>query len=495
MSYSEASIQQRIFFGRIQIAPVLAVSFWLVMLMSGTDSLNASLLAAAVWFGMMSVDAAGGIKSAPGLLNFVILLKFLLVAIVLKTVTLQAADSNLKAPRTTCEVMAVGFLALYLASLLFTHITKIRGVVKEVTDSRFYLALAITFSIAGLGSSFVVLFFQTGYSVTLAGGFWGIAHQFEMIEGFCVVPAMYYAWSSGSRRFLSHPLVLTILAAELLYGIASTTKQGMMEPLMCYLGVGFIRLGLRNKALWTIIGAGAFLYFSIFYPYSQYVRNHGGRDGSLAQRLEVIQAVFFSLSTDSSFREAVDSQITMSDGYLGKDSLQPISRMAMIGEADRLIAATDATQSYTGWDTIENGFKMMVPSFILPDKPLSGGGNFLGHIAGDLAEDDMDTQVSYGYMANLYNAFGLRGVFVGTILFMVSFFYMLSLWFASQSLDFGPYGSSIWYLLIGVEFEHGLIEAPIANDMSGYVNLSAIVALILLSKFLVHFFSSRRVRL
>jgi hypothetical protein len=31
--------------------------------------------------------------------------------------------------------------------------------------------------------------------------------------------------------------------------------------------------------------------------------------------------------------------------------------------------------------------------------------------------------------------------------------------------------------------------------MSGYVNLSAIVALILLSKFLVHFFSSRRVRL
>jgi len=348
--------------------------------------------------------------------------------------------------------------------------------------------------LAGLGSSFVILFFQTGYAVTLAGGFWGIAHQFESIEGFCVAPAMYYAWSSGSRRFLSHPLVLGILAAELAYGIASTNKQGMMEPLLCYLGVGFIRLGLRSKTLWVLIGVGAFLYVTLLYPYSQYVRSHGGRDGSLAERLEVIQNVFMSLTTDSGFREAVDSQITMGDTYLGKDSLQPISRLAMIGEADRLIAATDATQSYTGWATIVTGLELMVPSFLMPDKPLGGGGNFLGHIAGDLAPDDMATQVSYGFMANLYNAFGLSGVFIGTIIFIASFFYMLSLWFAQQSLNFTPWGSSIWYLLIGMMFEHGLIESTIANDLPAYVNLSAIVGLILLCKFLARFFADRRVR-
>jgi len=494
MSIGEVSIQQRVVFGRVQIAPVTAVCFWLLMMVTGTDGINASLLALAVWFGLIAVDAAGGIKSAPGLLNFVMIFKFLLVALTIKILTFQAADSNLKAPRTTSEVMAVGFAGLYLGSLLFAHMPKIRGVVKEVTDTKFYLAAAILFALAGLGSSFVILFFQTGYAVTLAGGFWGVAHQFESIEAFCVVPAMYYAWSSGSRRFLSHPLVLGILAVELAYGIASTTKQGMMEPLLCYLGVGFIRLGLRSKTLWIIIGVGAFLYIALFYPYSQYVRSHGGRDGTLAERLQVIQDVFLNLTTDSGFREAVDSQINMGDTYLGKDSLQPISRLAMIGEADRLIAATDATQSYTGWETIENGFYLMVPSFIMPDKPIGGGGNFLGHIAGDLAPDDNATQVSYGFMANLYNAFGLKGVFIGSFLFIASFYYMLSLWFAHQSLNFSPWGSSIWYLMIGLMFEHGLIESSLGNDLPAYVNLSAVVGLIILSKYLARFFADRRVR-
>jgi len=494
MSISEASIQQRIFFGRVQIAPVAAVCFWLLMMVTGTDSIDAFLLAGAVWFGLISVDAAGGIKYGPGLLNFVLIFKFLLVALTIKILTFQPADSNLRAPRTTSEVMFVGFAGLYFASVLFAHLPKIRGAVKEVSDPKFYLAAAVLFAIAGLGSAFVVLFFQTGYAVTLAGGLWGIARHFEMLEAFCVVPAMYYAWSSGSRRFLSHPLVLGILAVELLYGIASTTKQGMMEPLLCYLGVGFIRLGWRSKPLWMLIGAGGFLYVALFYPYSQYVRSHGGRDGSLAERLAVIQEVFLDLSTDSSFREAVDSQINMGDTYLGKDSLQSISRMAMIGEADRLIAATDATQSYTGWETIENGFYLMVPSFIMPNKPLAGGGNFLGHITGELAPDDMDTQVSYGFMANLYNAFGLIGVFIGTILFIASFYYMLTLWFAHQSLNFSPWGSSIWYLLIGLMFEHGLIESTLANNFPAYVNISAVVGLIFLCKYLARFFAGRQVR-
>jgi hypothetical protein len=490
-SFIQEPLPRSIYLRRIEPAPICVVVYWLLMLVMGTDVIDASLLAVAMAFGFMSVAVVGGFKTAPGLLNFVLLFKFLLVALAVKTITLQAADSNLRAPRTTSEVMAVGFLALYLGSLLFQHSVKVRGLVSDVTDSRMYLALTIVFSIACLGSSFVVLIFQTSYSVTLAGGFWGIAHQFETAEGFCVVPAMYYAWSSGSRRFLSHPLVLIILAAELAFGVASTTKQSMMEPLMCYAAVGFIRLGLGNKTMWTLIASGGFLYISIFYPYSQYVRSHGGRDGTLAARLEVIREVFFNLTTDVDFRDAVDSRISMGDTYLGKDSLQPISRLAMIGEADRLIAATDATQSYTGWDTISNGFYLMVPSFLMGDKPLSGGGNYLGHIAGDLAPDDNETQVSYGFMANLYNAFGLPGVFIGTVLFMFSFFYMLRLWFDAQTLTFMPFGSTVWYLLIGTLFEHGLIEASIGNQLPAYVNLVAIVGLVFISKFLTSFFSAK----
>jgi hypothetical protein len=134
----------------------------------------------------------------------------------------------------------------------------------------------------------------------------------------------------------------------------------------------------------------------------------------------------------------------------------------------------------------------MVPSFLMPDKPGSGGGNFLGHIAGDLAPDDMGTQVSYGIMANLYNAFGLTGVLVGTVIFISIFYYVLRIWFATPDLSSGPWGSSIWYLLLAMLFEHSLVEAPIGNLLPALVNLSAVVALVFASKFLLSILRKRQ---
>ncbi len=462
------------------------------MLMTGTDFLDASLLSAAIAFGLMSVEIAGGIRTAPGLLNFVLILKFLLIAVVLKTVTLQPTDSNLRAPRTTAEVMAVGFFSLYVGSLVYRHLKKIRGVVKDVTDPQVYLWLTILFCVACLGSTFVILIFQTSYELALQGGLWGIAHQFEVCSAFCVVPAMYYAWSSGSKRFLSHPLVLTILFVEIALGLATTTKEALMEPVLCYLSVGFIRYGIRSKAVWSIVAAGMMFYVTIGYPYSQYVRSHGGRNGSLEERWEVIQEVFLNVATDSTFRQAVDSQIYSGNSYLGRESLEPIGRLAMVGEADRLIDATDQTQSYTGWQTIIAGLQVAVPSFIMPMKPDFAVGNLLGHIGGELADDDYSTQISYGFMANLYNAFGLYGVLFGTIIFISTFYYMLRLWFASPDLNFGPYGSSIWYILLGLLFEHSLIEGPVANDLPAYINLGATVALIWAAGMIVRSFKVRR---
>jgi hypothetical protein len=449
-------------------------------------------LAAAIALGLLAIGAAGGMKTAAGLLNFVMILKFVLIAVALKAITLQAADSNLRAPRTTCKVMAVGFLAMYLGSLLYRYTTKLKGVVRDVNDAKTYLALAIVFSVACLGSSAVLLIFQTSYATDLAGGLWGVAHQLQGASSFCVVPAMYYAWSSGSRRFLSHPLVVTILMLELGFGIVSTTKQGTMEPLLCYLGVGAIRYGIKSKALWGLVAAGGVFYVSIVYPYSQYVRDHGGRNGSIRERLQVIQEVFLNVTTNSDFRNMVDSQISNGDFYLNREGLRPVSRLAMIGEADRLIAATDDTQSYTGWETITNGFRLMMPSFLVSDKPTSGGGNFLGHIVGELAPDDMTTQVSYGFMANFYNAFGLYGVLFGTIIFIAIFHYVIRLWFSTPYLEFGPWGSSIWYVLLGMLFEHNLIEGPVGNMLPTFVNLSAVVGLALLSKWLVTLFGPRR---
>lgn len=463
------------------------------MLITGTDIVNATLLTAAIAFGFMSIEVAGGFKTVPGLLNFVLILKFILIAVLLKAFTFQAADSNLQSPRKTCEVMAVGFFALYVGTLAYRYTTKVQGLVRDVNDSNVYLALTIVFSVACLGSSLAFLLFQTSYGENLAGGFWGIAHQFQGALGFCVVPAMYYAWSSGSKRFMSHPLVLAILFAQIVVGITSTSKESMMEPILCYVGVGLVRYGMRSKLVWSIVAAGGFAYVFVVYPYSQYVRDHGGHQGTLAERWQTIEDVFLNVTTNADYRNMVDSSISTGDTYLNKDSLRSVSRLAMIGEADRLIAATDATQSYTGWETIVYGLKLMVPSFLMSGKPTSGGGNLLGHIVGELAPDDMVTQVSYGLMANLYNAFGLAGVLFGTSFFMFLFYYALRLWFANPDLTSGPWGSTIWYLLLGTLYEHSLIEGTIGTILPSLVILlSASVSLIFLARFSVAILENKR---
>jgi hypothetical protein len=453
-------------------------------MMTGTDPVDAALFTIAILFGLLAIQVAGGIRTLPGILNLVMISKFLLFAVIFKTATWQALDSQLRAPRTTAEVMALGFAGLFAGTWLYRALPSPPGMIGPVTTSRTYLAITIVFFVGTMFSSFATLAFANTYTTELTGGFWGLANSLTVLSYFSVIPAMYYAWSSGSKRFLSHPLVLFILSVELLYGLMSTTKERFMEPLVCYFAVGFIRYGFRNKTLWSLVAAGLVFYSFILYPYSQYVRVHGGRDGDLASRAETIKEVFFSISTDSAFRDNVETQIAFSESYLNKAPFAAFSRLAMVGEADRLIAATDSTQSFTGWDTITQGLKLMVPSFIMPDKSGPGGGNFLGRLAGDVADSDTITQISYGVMANLFNAFALKGALFGSIIFFSVFYYVIRIWFRDPMLSFGPYGSTIWYILMAMAYEHSLIEAPVSNLLPGLVSTVVVVALVYAAKLL-----------
>ena len=133
--------------------------------------------------------------------------------------------------------------------------------------------------------------------------------------------------------------------------------------------------------------------------------------------------ILSGMLTDASFRSSIDENIAASkEGYLHLKSLAPFDRFAMVGLADALIAGTDES-GFTGWETITWGFKLMVPSFIYPDKPIYPASNYLAHIANEVSDDDYTTQVSYGIMANFYNAFSFPGVFIGTAVFIGGFYY------------------------------------------------------------------------
>jgi hypothetical protein len=159
--------------------------------------------------------------------------------------------------------------------------------------------------------------------------------------------------------------------------------------------VGFLRYGWRDPKLWSLVSMGVIYYGVIVFPYSQYVRDNGGRQGAFEQRAEVTKDAFLRIAGDSSFRSSVTDRVSKGS-YFGPGSLSPFNRLAMVGEADRLIAATERQRAYTGWETITWGFKLATPSFLYPKKPIFEAGNYLGHIVGEVGSSDSVTQLSYG---------------------------------------------------------------------------------------------------
>jgi hypothetical protein len=228
--------------------------------------------------------------------------------------------------------------------------------------------------------------------------------------------------------------------------------------------VGGVWFGFRDKRLWALAGIAIFYYAAIIYPYSQYVRNVGGREGSLHERVLVMKDVFWKVVTDDEFRQIILAKRSdEGPSYLDNEALKPFSRFAMVGEADALISATERQKSFTGWQTLTWGFKLALPSFLYPDKPVWGTGNYLAQITGGVGSRDTTTQVSYGVMANFYNAFSYPGVLIGSVIFFGLFYYWLRIFFRNPRWSNTPTGATIWFVLLVATFQHSLIEFPVAG--------------------------------
>jgi hypothetical protein len=210
------------------------------------------------------------------------------------------------------------------------------------------------------------------------------------------------------------------------------------------------------------------IYALLVYPYSQYVRSHGGREGSLTDRVETVTTVLSGVATDHDFRSKVDSGLEQKGAavpYLGTGSIAAFERLAMIGEADRLVAATVEQGTYTGWTTIYWGFELMTPSWLYPEKPVLAANNYLAHIVGDVASNDCTTQVSYGAMANFFNAFSYPGALIGTAVLFGALYYILRWFFGNPQWSRTPAGTTFWFIVIVANFHHVLAE----NSVSGII--------------------------
>lgn len=459
---------------QLLISFLVSAVYWTGQVMVRTDLRVASLFAAAIFFGILSVSAGGGMGSALGCLNGILIGKFLLIGVAIKILLLEPADGTLSTPQTTAWVMALGFLGLYLGTVIQSNLMCPQSFsLNRPLSNQMLLSFSIVLFVLTYAGYFASSVPGEGGDV-VTGGWVGMAHIFGSLKSLSIVPIMLYLWKIRTPRWMTHPVIIGMLLWTALIGVFSTGKQESMEPLIFYVLVGFLRYGWTNARLWLLVTTGVAYYALIIFPYSEYVRHSGGREGTLAERAAVTKEAFWQIATDKEFRSSVSDKVNK--GAYFDSSMAAFNRLAMVGEADKLIFATEQQQAFTGWETIGWGFKLLVPSFIYRDKPVFGAGNYLSHIVGESNPKDLTTQVSYGVMANLYNAYSFEGVLVGTPIFFAGFYYWVRFFFGNPRFA-GPATPTLWFLWLVALYEHSLVESSVSGIIAS-LTLPVVVAMI-----------------
>jgi hypothetical protein len=321
-------------------------------------------------------------------------------------------------------------------------------------------SILILMLIATVVSSFAVRFNATD-GEALTGGAWGFAKALNSVRNLSLPILMIYLWRKNTDRWLLHPWTIGLTILLFVIGVLSNSKQSMAEPLVFFIMMTLARYGWRHPVGWVVVPVGIVIFQFFIYPISQYARNQGGTFKDPVEAAIATGDIVKSYLTEPSFREYVRKSATggghWDDGtsYL-PEKLVAMGRVALVGEADRLISASNVYR-YTEWDTITTSLLIAVPHFLLPNKPQLGSGNYLARYSGDLPPTDVTTQVSYGFMANAYNAFGVGWVFPLSLITALVVLIPLSL------ISSGPAYLSPWSMFAIVSIHQTYIESSFSG--------------------------------
>jgi len=163
-----------------QLILVLAVTmlYLIGQLLVGTDALVASLFAVAIFFGLLSVFAGGGLASAFGCLNAILIGKFLLFGVAIKILFIQPADDRLNAASTTALVMALGFSGLFIGTLIQARLPCPQSLsMNRALSDRMLLSLSIVLFVLSYAGYFASLVPAARGEGLQTGGWLGIARS------------------------------------------------------------------------------------------------------------------------------------------------------------------------------------------------------------------------------------------------------------------------------------------------------------------------------
>lgn len=437
--------------------------------MATRSDLGVSLLfSVAVAAGTAAVVVAGGLKTTMGLLNAVLLAAYLPLSLVLKAIMGEPSESHLAAPLLTPVVICLGFCGVLVGTLAVNQMFNKRlPLCHVVSDPDWLLGLFWLTFVVGNTAALLGFYSRLGIHVgdIYVGGVVGIGKYFEPLRNFAVAVAVFYANARRSKRLVFHPLVLLALACGIAGGVGTGSKELILDPLFYLFLTLWILKGWRYIPLYLLGALGIALLLLVVFPAVNYTRTDQFKKTEAAMGngpslyLDVLKNVLF----ERSYREEASAEAIMSskeNKYIGS-RFGILSRFCLIGNADNLIAPTAVKRDFTGWDTVLWGLRMLPPRFLYHNKPAYDSSLWLSLRSGMVDPSSMGVPLAFGSFACLYNAFGLLGASLGSVILTVLFYGAAKWFFGNQSAP------SVWTVFVVGWWEHAWCEAGLSALIAG----------------------------
>lgn len=388
----------------VKVAITIGLCLVILNLFIGGSVIFTLELAAAFGFGVLATLTYGP-TSAFGVLTIILLAKYVVLGTILKALFWEPWDSNLVSASTTGFIIALGFLAIFVSSILskvlrsaFPSGTKI-----VLQEGELGSAIAVTLGLVALAAKIISVYVPSGRGPILPFvGLWPAAVAFAA------------AGLVRKRSTYAYLILFLCIVFPSIQGLLAGSKEGMMFPLctaILYVVIYYKGFNLKVALALYVVTLG---FLVLVYPYSQMMKNDSNRGRGTE--------IFLEMLNDSSARGA---QRTNSFGDIVRGDMNfmnvdvgILERLVLIKTTDRFVTYTDALGT-TGWLTIANGLANLVPRAVTPGKEDFSVGNFYGQFGEVISKDDIITSVAPSLFGHYYNAFGTFGVFGGVLFLFV----------------------------------------------------------------------------
>jgi hypothetical protein len=444
----------------LERVPINRVAIFTVVLFA-LERLEGTPLYICIGFGIFimiaafAFNAGGGLTRITGAYVFFYSLLVVIIGLSYKAFLGEPVQTNLVDPRTDVYAYVATITGLYAAIILSGRFSRKTALLQNLLkEPQMYRASVgcIVFGVTG------------GFIITLLGGGGSLVQSAfgqlnQLVPLGIIIGVMYQIRRSGGTRSINLPTILGAGFMLINDGILGFSKQGLLEPFLCWLlPVSALRFRLSR---WQVVSILLFvlIFFRYLNPYAQYARGQIPEFPTMTQRIDAAIPLLEHLDKT---RQLYDKQVNAIQGPVGLNSYYNTpqgfwERLQMISVDDKLIDVTDRGR-VIGLFPLKLAFINAVPHFLWPNKPGINPGNYYAHeINGDATwEGDTTTGISFSATAEAYHV----AKWVGVLVIAPILWCML---FLEYDALFGDLRTSPWGLLVLALISHVASEGALSN--------------------------------